>query len=281
MSGIDFRYLKAFSLTAKYLNFSRAAEELHIAQSAVSRQIKLLEESLGEQLIARSSKRVLLTDKGKSLYRAVQRFEEMTAELAASSGPRLIKVGILHGLLENWFIKVVKDFNKKSKHLLKIETDTPANLKRGLLDGKYDLIFTTENIQSELAASLFLFKEELAIIFKKSSKTSKDPTTKELLKGNWIVYNETDFLYELAKKELGKEKPGKVLTVKSLTSIIKLVKESAGTAIVPSHAVSKEKGIEIRPVKGLQAPRIHMSSLNYRKLPAHLEELAEVVQKSL
>ena len=41
---LDFRYLKAFMLTAKYSSFSKAAEELNIAQSAVSRQIKLLEE---------------------------------------------------------------------------------------------------------------------------------------------------------------------------------------------------------------------------------------------
>ena len=62
---IDFRYLKAFILTAKYASFSKAAEELNIAQSAVSRQIKLLEDTLGEELIIRSSKKVVLSEKGK------------------------------------------------------------------------------------------------------------------------------------------------------------------------------------------------------------------------
>ena len=49
---LDFRYLKAFMLTAKYSSFSKAAEELNIAQSAVSRQIKLLEDALGTDLRA-------------------------------------------------------------------------------------------------------------------------------------------------------------------------------------------------------------------------------------
>jgi len=62
--SLDYRYLKAFMITARYLNFSKAAQELNIAQSAVSRQIKLLEESVGQQLIVRSSKKVLLTEKG-------------------------------------------------------------------------------------------------------------------------------------------------------------------------------------------------------------------------
>ena len=66
----DYRYLKAFMVTARYLNFSKAAQELNIAQSAVSRQIKLLEESVGDQLIIRSSKKVLLTDKGRRYLRS-------------------------------------------------------------------------------------------------------------------------------------------------------------------------------------------------------------------
>ncbi|WP_393096157.1 LysR family transcriptional regulator, partial [Halobacteriovorax sp. ZH3_bin.1] len=45
---MDYRYLRAFTLTAKYLSFSKAAAELKIAQSAVSRQVKLLEESMNE-----------------------------------------------------------------------------------------------------------------------------------------------------------------------------------------------------------------------------------------
>ena len=44
--GCGSGYLKAFLVTAKHLSFSKAAEEMRVAQSAVSRQVKLLEESL-------------------------------------------------------------------------------------------------------------------------------------------------------------------------------------------------------------------------------------------
>lgn len=62
---MDYRYLKAFILTARNSSFSKAAEELKIAQSAVSRQIKLLEESVGEELIIRSSKKSSADSKGQ------------------------------------------------------------------------------------------------------------------------------------------------------------------------------------------------------------------------
>lgn len=67
--------------TAKHLNFSKAAEELNIAQSAVSRQIKLLEESVNDQLIIRSSKKVLLTEKGESLLAEIERLEDSVQEI--------------------------------------------------------------------------------------------------------------------------------------------------------------------------------------------------------
>ena len=117
--GIDYRYLKAFQVTAEYLNFSKAATKLNIAQSAVSRQIKLLEESMGEQLIIRSSKKVILTEKGKDLLGAISQFEKMSGELANTDTSKLIKVGILHGLLESWFLKIIKDFSKNLKSLVK------------------------------------------------------------------------------------------------------------------------------------------------------------------
>ena len=269
-SGIDYRYLKAFYLTAQYLNFSRAAEELNIAQSAVSRQIKLLEESIGEQLIVRSSKKVLLTDKGKSLQLSISNFEEMTRELSESSGPQVIKVGILHGLMENWFIQVVKEFSKASKHSLKVEADTPSNLKESLLEGKVDVIFTTENIQSDLVTSLTLFKEELALISK------KEVDIKNVDSYPWLVYSDNDFFFDLFKK-----RSKKIITIKSITSIIKLVKEGVGIAIVPRHTIRKQGKLQAQQVKGLKRPQIHMSTLSYQRLPKHLQELSDIVKKGL
>ena len=55
---VDYRYLKVFMLTAKHASFSKAAQELGIAQSAISRQIKLLEQSLGKSSSSAPRKRL-------------------------------------------------------------------------------------------------------------------------------------------------------------------------------------------------------------------------------
>lgn len=147
--SLDYRYLRAFMVTSRHLNFSRAAEELNIAQSAVSRQIKLLEESVGDQLIIRSSKKVLLTEKGQALLEELGKFEDRIQEVFFGHMNKVIRVGILHGLLETWFNDVMVDFVKNSQHQLSVEVNSLDMLKEKLHNGKYDLIFTTEYFQSD------------------------------------------------------------------------------------------------------------------------------------
>ena len=72
----NLRRLEYFLAVARELNFTRAAENLHVAQSALSRQIRLLEHDLGTALLTRNTHAVALTPAG---------------ELLSESGPRLLR----------------------------------------------------------------------------------------------------------------------------------------------------------------------------------------------
>lgn len=267
--SIDYRYLKAFMVTSRYLNFSRAAIELNIAQSAVSRQIKLLEDSVGEQLIIRSSKKVLLTQKGEALLDELSQFEDRLQEIFFGHMNKTIKVGILHGLLETWFNDIMVDFSKKSQHQLMVEVNSLDLLKEKLHAGKYDLIFTTENFQSDLVSSLKLFDEKMILV----SKIEINP--KEAQNYPWIVYSDQDHLFHLFKK-----RSHKIIVVNSITTILKLVRKGVGIAIVPGHTVDSEMGLKVYDVKGLGKQHIHLSSLNFKSMPNHIKELVDVIRKS-
>jgi DNA-binding transcriptional LysR family regulator len=264
--SLDYRYLKAFMVTSRFLNFSKAAQELNIAQSAVSRQIKLLEESVGDQLIIRSSKKVLLTEKGQALLDELGRFEGKLQDIFFGHMNKVIRVGILHGLLETWFNDVMVEFSRKSAHQLAVEVNTLELLKEKLHSGKYDLIFTTENIQSELASSLKLFEEKMVLV----SKTELNP--KDAPEQPWIVYSEHDHLFQLYKK-----RSAKIVVVNSITTILKLVSKGVGVAIVPAHTVG-DANLKSYELKGLQRQHIHLSSLNFQHMPEHIRQLVDLIK---
>lgn len=58
--------LRAFEVTARHSSFAKAAEELFVTRAAVSQQVKLLEDYLGELLFLRQNRQLVLTDKGRS-----------------------------------------------------------------------------------------------------------------------------------------------------------------------------------------------------------------------
>src|SRR6187401_1611801 len=64
-------FLRGFESAARHLSFTRAAAELFLTQSAVSRQIQALEAYLGLALFERRHKALALTDSGQAYYRAV------------------------------------------------------------------------------------------------------------------------------------------------------------------------------------------------------------------
>lgn len=80
---ISLRGLRTFCIAARYGSFRTAGEELYITPSAVSHQIKSLEEELGEPLFDRTSRDLSLTDTGQSLYEEVSPLiEQLNAVVA-------------------------------------------------------------------------------------------------------------------------------------------------------------------------------------------------------
>ena len=62
--------IRTFEAAARHLSFTKAAAELFVTQSAVSRAVKGLEDHLGVALFQRRHRALLLTDAGQTLYRA-------------------------------------------------------------------------------------------------------------------------------------------------------------------------------------------------------------------
>ncbi len=94
--NLTFRQLKIFEVVARRLSYTRAAEELHLSQPAVSMQIKQLEENVGLPLFEQLGRKIYLTEAGQEMYhysrsiaQQVEEAEEVLEQLKGLSAGRL------------------------------------------------------------------------------------------------------------------------------------------------------------------------------------------------
>src|SRR3954466_15767827 len=88
--------LKGFEAVARHLSFTKAAAELFVTQSAVSRQIRQLEEHLGVRLFERRTRAVVLTDAGYQYYTdlapLLKQLGELTQKTMAARRVRRVRI---------------------------------------------------------------------------------------------------------------------------------------------------------------------------------------------
>jgi len=100
--------LPAFEAAARHLSFTKAAGELSVTQSAVSRQIQALEDSLGAKLFERRTRALLLTEAGQRYYQVVQallgELDAATQKLRGAAAARTVTVTTTPGFASLWLI---------------------------------------------------------------------------------------------------------------------------------------------------------------------------------
>ena len=100
--------LLAFEAAARHLSFTKAGAELFLTQSAVSRQILALEESLGSKLFERRTRALLLTEAGQRFYQVTQgvlgELDEATQKMREATAARTVTVSTTPGFASLWLI---------------------------------------------------------------------------------------------------------------------------------------------------------------------------------
>ncbi|MBD0704172.1 LysR family transcriptional regulator [Pseudomonas sp. E141] len=106
--------VRAFAAAARHQSFSRAAEELHVSHSAVSRHIKLLEERLGVLLFERRTRQSVLTPAGQSFYEqvnvALTQIANAATTLSRSAALRKVTINVRPSFAVRWLIPRLPEF---------------------------------------------------------------------------------------------------------------------------------------------------------------------------
>lgn len=164
--NIDLELYRIFYVVAKNNHMTRASEELHISQPAISQSIKKLEDQLGGALFLRSNKGMELTEEGKMFYEYVKGALELinNAENEFTSFKDLskgeIKIGCSATLTKLVLMDVLKDFHKEYPNInINITNGLTKDLLNDLKLGKLDLVIYNESNIKETNLNLEKIKE--------------------------------------------------------------------------------------------------------------------------
>ena len=164
--NINLELYRIFYTVAKNKHMTKASEELHISQPAISQSIKKLEDELGGTLFLRSNKGMELTSEGKMFFEYVKGALELinNAENEFTSFKDLskgeIKIGISTTLTKLILLEPLKKFHLDYSNInISITNDLTSNLVNDLKLGKLDFIIFNESNIKESNLELLKLKE--------------------------------------------------------------------------------------------------------------------------
>ena len=236
--NIDLELYRIFYIVAKHKHMTRASEELHISQPAISQSIKKLEEQLDGTLFIRSNKGMELTSEGKMFYDYVKGALELinNAENEFTSFKDLskgeVKIGASTTLTKIVLMDSLKQFHKDYPGIeIKITNDLTSNLISDLNKGKLDFVIYNEgniketNIKTNKLCELkqgFLYNPEYykdtiksldelnnyPLILQKKESNSRKFLDEYMLKHNILLDSKTevvsqDLIIELTEAGFG------------------------------------------------------------------------------
>lgn len=270
-------HLRYFYSVAKEGSFTRASEKLQIAQPALSRMIKELEESFEKKLLIRTKKQITLTDHGRVAWKYAQEIFDQVNELEKffskediTSLPPL-RIGTSDVLASQIFPQVITKFSKDESiyPLVQIGTSTEIFdlIEKRSLD--FALLFHTPTTRAGLVIRPFSEVRFHLVIGKQFIKSGETRTS-------FIGSREVD---EVTNKKfptlaMWKEVEPKTkikISTNSILAHLSMVKEGLGIAVLPSFLIEKELAqgqiVDLLPKEHLV---FKLNLITHRDYPPHL-----------
>jgi DNA-binding transcriptional LysR family regulator len=251
---IQLRHLTTFAAVAETLNFTRAAERVHLSQSSVTEQIQALEADLGTPLFDRSRRKLALTPAGQRLvsYAAeLLSLAEETHSAVAEAGGAVsgsLVAGGLETLCTSWLPKLLAEFHRRYPAVeIALKTLDSGGVLTGVRSGALDVGFLfgetpeTPDIRAETVA-----EDELLIIVPPNHRLAMHAEVgPENLAGEALLVTPPGCIYRRMFDETFAALPQNPTIVgefASLGSIRALVEAGLGCALVPRSALLSEPG---------------------------------------
>jgi LysR family transcriptional regulator for metE and metH len=245
---LDSRHLRLIAEVARAQSVTRAADRLHVTQSAVSHQLREIEDKLGTQLFLRSGRRMLPTGSGLLLVRAGEKvLDEIIAAEAAVMAMADHRGGEFRICTQchtgyHWLPPLLEDVRRGFPNVdLRIAVEYTMHPIAALLDGKLDLAIVNRVPRDKRLRAQPLFRDEQAAVVDPSHPFAarKYVTPRELGAERLLLYSpslDESFAVKEILRPAGVE-PRNVSFVQLTEAILEMVKARLGITVLPTWSI--------------------------------------------
>jgi len=250
INDIDFHGIRVFYAVATEKSFSRAAEKLFRTQPAVSMVVQRLENELGEKLIDRSGRELLLTDAGRLVLEYARRFENLQremenalAELRDNAAGRLV-IGANESTTL-YLLRHIERYRKRYPRVkIQVRRSLSSEIPGRLIEGDLELGVISYEPADDRLVSRVIYTDHLAFVVSPEHRLAgrESVSISELGMETFIAHNVNSPYREIVLREFQRQKVPLHMDVEMPTveSIRKLVQRNEGVAFLPRMCVEPE-----------------------------------------
>ena len=281
---MNLRSVESFYWVVMLRSVTRAAEKLHLTQSAMSSRVAMLEQELGLQLLDRRDKQFRITPAGQRFFVHAERLLALQREIKAEMGmaatqPVVLKVGAFESASHSWLMDWVRAVHKAQPMLaLELTVETSPVLVDLVSRGALDIAIAALPAAGSGLRSLPLPAMDMAFVghaelHRKRRWSAADLAALELItfqRGSQPHVALLDMLHRAAVQPL------RIHTVSSISAMSQLVEDGLGVATLPMAVLRRLR--QRMPLKALNC------EVALPPLPTHLSwrvDPTSLAQKTL
>jgi DNA-binding transcriptional LysR family regulator len=268
--------LKVFMTVADERSFSRAAEKLSRTQPAVSLALQRLEMELGEKLLDRSAKEVVLTDAGRAVLEYARRFQNLECELENSmaelrdhsAGRLMIGANESTGLYLLRHIERYRRLYPKVK--VQVRRSFSSRIPADIMDGNLELGVISYEPRDERLRSRVILTDSLAFVVSPKHRLAKRHTVplSELGEETFVAHNVVSPYRDIVLRAFQTRgvRLNMDIEMPTVEMIRWMVEENQGVAFLPRMCVEQE--IAEKRLIAVRVPEIEVERKIFLVQPA-------------
>ena len=267
--------LRHFLKVAEMANFTKAAQVVGLSQPALSRSIARLEEELGQPILDRQTRQVVLTEAGELLAERAKQIialaDDTRAQITDDGQTGRIRLASIPTIAPYFLPGLLREFsNAHSKATVLVREDTTANLLHMLAEGEIDIAILARPIDMKYLQVTDLFEEELLLVLPAGHSLAQKKTVRveDIDKEPFVLLGEahclTDNIVSFCRQKsffpVTIERTSQIVTIQELVAL------GHGISMVPAMACTRQLSAPNLQVAGW--PQTHpQNSCSHQPLP--------------